>query len=95
MTTVPKTVRSAREKAVAANSLICLLQALIGETTTVELRNESYAEGLIIDVDIYMNVSMVNTSYTDRRGNKQLEAFYIRGKNIRYVKVPDHVSILT
>ena len=92
MSTVPKTIRSAREKAIAANSLICLLQALIGEITTVELRNECYVHGQIIEVDIYMNVSMQNTSYTDHRGTRKLEAFYIRGKNIRYVQIPDHVS---
>ena len=92
MSTVPKTIRSAREKAIAANSLICLLQALIGEITTVELRNECYVHGQIIEVDIYMNVSMQNTSYTDHRGTRNLEAFYIRGKNIRYVQIPEHVS---
>ena len=92
MSTVRKTIRSAREKAIAAHSLICLLQALIGEITTVELRNECYVQGQIIEVDIYMNVSMQNTSYTDQRGTRNLEAFYIRGKNIRYVQIPDHVS---
>lgn len=92
MSVIPKTVRSAKDKAVAANSLICLLQALIGQTTTVELRNECFANGCIVDVDIHMNVSMVNATYTDRKGTKALEAFYIRGRNIRYVHIPDHVS---
>lgn len=83
---------SAREKAVCTNSLICLLQALSGEITTVELRNESSATGLILGVDSSMNVFMSNVTYTDERRQYSLENFYIRGRNIRYVHIPDKVS---
>jgi len=90
-----KPVRSAKEKAIACNTLICLLQGLIGQRATIELRNESSVTGLILDVDIYMNVSMSEVSYTGTgSGTVNLEAFYVRGKNIRFVFIPDHVSIL-
>lgn len=92
MTTAFRAVRSAKDKATACNSLICLLQGLIGHRATVELRNESSVTGLILDVDAYMNVSMSDVSFSDRRGTQSLSAFYIRGKNIRFVHIPDHVS---
>ncbi|KAF6017727.1 LSM10 [Bugula neritina] len=87
-----KSVRSAKEKAIACNTLICLLQGLIGQRATIELRNESSVTGLILDVDIYMNVSMSEVSYTGTgSGTVNLEAFYVRGKNIRFVFIPDHL----
>lgn len=93
MTTSYKPIRSARDKAIACNSLICLLQGLIGHRATIELRNESSITGRILDVDIHMNVSLSDVTFTSEKGVQSLSAFYIRGKNIRFVHIPDHVSI--
>ena len=40
-----------QEKFYSCNTLVCLLQALRGHTTTVELRNESEVCGPIENVD--------------------------------------------
>ena len=42
---------TARDRYNAANSLLCLLQALEGTVTVVELRNEIAVKGLILQVD--------------------------------------------
>lgn len=44
---------TARDRFNAANSLLCLLQALEGKIATVELRNEIAVKGLVIQVDGY------------------------------------------
>lgn len=88
------TLLSSRDKAIASNSLICLLQEVVGQKTTVELRNESVVRGVVIGVDIAMNVSMTEVEFSDHTGAiTELETFYIRGKNIRYVRIPEEVRI--
>ena len=42
---------TARDRYNAANSLLCLLQALEGRVTVIELRNEMAVKGLITQVD--------------------------------------------
>ena len=48
---------SGRERATSERTLVCLLQAVQGHRTIVELRNESSAAGLIDNVDGFMNIS--------------------------------------
>ena len=51
MTTLLST---ARDRYNAANSLLCLLQALEGSITVIELQNEMAVKGLITQVDGYI-----------------------------------------
>ena len=44
---------TARDRYNAANSLLCLLQALEGRVAVIELRNEMAVKGLISQVDGY------------------------------------------
>lgn len=46
---------TARDRYNAANSLLCLLQALEGRVTVIELRNEMAVKGLISQVDGYID----------------------------------------
>ncbi|XP_038049277.1 U7 snRNA-associated Sm-like protein LSm10 [Patiria miniata] len=86
---------SIREKVKAGNSLICLLRALEGRVTTVELRNESYAEGRIVHVDGFMNVQMTAVTFTTQNGtNSKLDSLFVQGPQIRYVQIPDDVNIV-
>lgn len=86
---------SLRERAKSTSSLLCLLQALIGEVTTVELHNETSVRGLIKVVDGFMNVEMSNVIFTNISGvSCQFEYFYVQGKRIRFVHIPDHVDIV-
>jgi len=88
-----KIVQSAKEKSLICNSLICLLQGLIGRKACIELRDETEATGVITHVDSCMNVSMSNAQLIGCKGEISLEVFYVRGQNIRYVHIPDEVRM--
>lgn len=86
---------SLRERTIAENSLVVLLQGLHGQVTTVDLRDESTARGRVINVDAFMNVRLEEVLYRDRRGRaSQMDDLFITGRNVRYVHIPDHVNII-
>ncbi|RVE66663.1 hypothetical protein OJAV_G00109410 [Oryzias javanicus] len=88
-------VNSIRERTIAENSMVVLLQGLQGEVTTVDLRDESSARGLVLNVDAFMNIRLKDVLFRDRRGQKtQLQDLFITGRNVRYVHIPDHVDIM-
>lgn len=84
-----------RERAFAERTLVCLLQAVQGHRTTVELRNESSAEGLIENVDGFMNISMSDVKFTKGNGGEVLHfpTLFIHGRQIRYVQIPDFIDM--
>ncbi|KAM9369705.1 U7 snRNA-associated Sm-like protein LSm10 [Phaethornis superciliosus] len=85
---------SLKERTIAENSLVILLQGLRGRVTTVDLRDESTATGRVTNVDAFMNVRLSEVSFTDRQGRGfQLEELFVTGRNIRYVHIPDEVDI--
>lgn len=87
-------VQSLRERALAENSLVLLLQGLHGDVTTVELRNESAARGRVVNVDAFMNITMETVLYRDRRGHaSSLQHLFIAGRNVRYVHIPEHRDV--
>ncbi len=78
-------------------SLVALLQGLQGEETTVELRNDSSVFGMIEHVDCFMNVNLLNATVYPRtplQSAKNFDRFFVVGKLIRFVHVPDHVDML-
>ncbi|CAN9504201.1 unnamed protein product [Ophioblennius macclurei] len=86
---------SIRERTIAENSLVVLLQGLQGQVTTVELRNESSARGRLLSVDAYMNVRLTEVLYRDRAGRtSRLKDLFVTGRNVRYVHIPDQVDIM-
>lgn len=86
---------SIRERTIAENSMVVLLQGLQGQVTTVDLRDESTARGRVVNVDAFMNVRLEEVLYRDRRGRlSQLQDLFITGRNVRYVHIPDHMDIL-
>ncbi|XP_037075754.1 U7 snRNA-associated Sm-like protein LSm10 [Pollicipes pollicipes] len=87
---------SAREKFYSCNTLVCLLQGLKGYRTTVELRNEAEVFGTIASVDGFMNVTVEGATFTDPSGQRaRFDAFFVHGRQIRYVQIPDEVSPLS
>lgn len=84
-----------RERALAERTLVCLLQAVQGHRTTVELRNESSAEGLIENVDGFMNISMSDVKFTKGNGGEVLvfPTLFIHGRQIRFVQIPDFIDM--
>uniref|UniRef100_A0A3B3BGJ1 LSM domain-containing protein n=1 Tax=Oryzias melastigma TaxID=30732 RepID=A0A3B3BGJ1_ORYME len=57
-------VNSIRERTIAENSMVVLLQGLQGEVTTVDLRDESSARGLVLNVDAFMNIRLKDPDIT-------------------------------
>ncbi|XP_069124230.1 U7 snRNA-associated Sm-like protein LSm10 [Argopecten irradians] len=83
-----------RERFKIRNSLICLLKAVEGKVTTVELRNESTVSGLVEHVDGYMNVTMTDVSFRNYKGKvSRYDNFFVQGANIRFVQIPDEVDM--
>ncbi|KAM6899956.1 U7 snRNA-associated Sm-like protein LSm10 [Xenentodon cancila] len=88
-------VNSIRERTIAENSMVVLLQGLQGQVTTVDLRDESSARGRIINVDAFMNIRLEDVLFRDRRGQPtRLQDLFITGRNVRYVHIPDHVDMM-
>lgn len=88
-------INSIRERTIAENSMVVLLQGLQGEVTTVDLKNESTARGRVVNVDAFMNVRLEDVLYRDRRGQlTRLQDLFITGRNVRYVHIPDHIDIM-
>lgn len=88
-------VSSIRERTITENSMVVLLQGLQGEVTTVDLRDESWARGRVLNVDAFMNVRLEDVLFRDRRGQRtRLQELFITGRNVRYVHIPDHVDIM-
>ncbi|XP_058051501.1 U7 snRNA-associated Sm-like protein LSm10 [Ahaetulla prasina] len=85
---------SVKERTIAENSLVLLLQGLHNRVTTVELRDESVAVGRIVNVDAFMNVRLDEATFTDRHGRaRRLQDLFVTGRNVRYVHIPDEVDI--
>merc|ERR1711911_481890 len=74
---------TARDRYNAANSLLCLLQALEGTVTVVELRNEIAVKGLILQVDGFMNVTLKDVTVQGNDGSLYtFDDFFVKARNI-------------
>ncbi|XP_045455223.1 U7 snRNA-associated Sm-like protein LSm10 [Melitaea cinxia] len=88
-------IGTSREKFFYHNTLLCLVKSLQDKNITVDLRNDSYVCGQLIQVDGYMNLSFSKAVYCDRRGNEYyFENLFLQARNLRYVHIPENVSIL-
>ncbi|XP_050695522.1 U7 snRNA-associated Sm-like protein LSm10 [Eriocheir sinensis] len=77
------------------NSLTCLAMALEGWRTTVELHNDAFVSGFVVEVDAKMNIDMQDAKYTDGNGKTmKLENFHVRGRKVRYIHIPDQLDIM-
>lgn len=87
---------SARDKALSLNTLTCLIQGCVGHRVIIELRNDDSVEGVVSSVDAYMNVHMFAVKFTKAKTGSEfsLEDMYVKGKNIRYVQIPDEVDMM-
>uniref|UniRef100_A0A8C6TR31 Organic solute carrier partner 1a n=1 Tax=Neogobius melanostomus TaxID=47308 RepID=A0A8C6TR31_9GOBI len=86
---------SIRERVIAENSLVVLLQGVQGRVTTVDLRDESTARGRVVSVDAFMNVRLSDVLFRDRGGRlTELQDLFITGRNVRYVHIPDEMDII-
>ncbi|XP_065882530.1 U7 snRNA-associated Sm-like protein LSm10 isoform X1 [Dysidea avara] len=76
-------------------SLVCLIQALVGLDTTVELRYERSVRGTIAHVDDHMNIQMTGVVCHSLHGPPQsFSSMFISGNQIRYVHIPKNVNAI-
>ncbi|XP_054753174.2 U7 snRNA-associated Sm-like protein LSm10 [Lytechinus pictus] len=86
---------SIREKYKARHTLVCLLRAVVGRITTVELRNECSATGYVDDVDGFMNVTMSKVLFVNMDGEKtHMDSFFVQASLVRYVQIPDDINMV-
>lgn len=85
---------SAREKFFYTRTLCCLLKALEGVETEIELRNESHVKGTIESVSSAMGVTMRNCELIVAGRIKQLQRLFVQGRKIRMVVVPDDIDMI-
>eukprot|EP00047_Mylnosiga_fluctuans_P008653 m.8242 g.8242 ORF g.8242 m.8242 type:complete len:116 (-) comp2267_c0_seq1:188-535(-) len=75
-------------------SLVCFLQGMAGVCTTIELRNETTVHGTIETVDALMGMTITDAVLRTLHGEEQhFESFYVIGKHVRYVHVPDDIHV--
>ena len=61
----------------------------------VELRNETAVYGKLDFVDAEMNCSLTNVTVRNtKEKDVKFESFYIKGTNIRFVHIPDDISVI-
>ncbi|KHJ33551.1 putative small nuclear ribonucleoprotein [Erysiphe necator] len=70
-----------------------LLTAAQGFPMLVELKNGETLNGHLVSGDIWMNLTMKEVVQTSPDGDKfyRLAEVYVKGSNIKYLRVPDEI----
>ncbi|KAI1382029.1 like-Sm domain-containing protein [Hypoxylon crocopeplum] len=70
-----------------------LLNAAQGHPMLVELKNGETLNGHLIQCDTWMNLTLKEVIQTSSDGDKfvRLPEVYIKGNNIKYLRVPDEI----
>jgi len=85
-----------QERVLRATGLAALASACTGMVTTVELRNEGFVTGKVVQSDGYMNVLMADVTLTDPSGRTlKFSSFFVQSRLIRYIQIPPSMDIRT
>ncbi|KAI9831783.1 MAG: hypothetical protein M1819_004680 [Sarea resinae] len=70
-----------------------LLNAAQGHPMLVELKNGETLNGHLVNCDTWMNLTLKEVVQTSPDGDKffRLPEVYVRGNNIKYLRVPDEI----
>ncbi|KAK8127421.1 ribonucleoprotein (LSM)-related domain protein, partial [Apiospora sp. TS-2023a] len=70
-----------------------LLNAAQGHPMLVELKNGETLNGHLVQCDTWMNLTLKEVIQTSPEGDKfvRLPEVYIKGNNIKYLRVPDEI----
>ncbi|KAI9663082.1 MAG: RNA processing protein [Bathelium mastoideum] len=70
-----------------------LLTAAQGHPMLVELKNGETLNGHLVNCDTWMNLTLKEVVQTSPEGDKffRLPEAYVRGSNIKYLRVPDEI----
>ena len=75
--------------------MVCLLKAIEGKKVRVEIRSGFKIEGVLVAAEPSMSLEMVDVTLTPIKGSPfKYSKFYVKGRHIRYVVIPDEVDIL-
>ncbi|KAI8901296.1 U6 snRNA-associated Sm-like protein LSm2 [Globomyces pollinis-pini] len=69
-------------------------KTLVGNTVTVELKNDLSITGTLLSVDQFLNIKLDNIVVKDQKNFPHMMAVknsFIRGSVVRYVKLPAHL----
>ncbi|CAI2344505.1 unnamed protein product [Caenorhabditis sp. 36 PRJEB53466] len=76
--------------------LVRFLMKLSHETVNIELKNGTQVSGTIMGVDVAMNTHLRAVTMTVKNKDPvKLDTLSIRGNNIRYIILPDPLSLDT
>jgi len=99
-------MQTAKDKALYCNTLIGIIKACEGKYTQIDLRNEMQLYGKVESVEANMSVIMSNAFLTmpfskilSSSKDQQLKPKHyteitVRGRNIRFVHIPDDVDMI-
>lgn len=70
-----------------------LLTAATGHPMLVELKSGETLNGLLVNCDTWMNLTLREVVQTSADGDKfmRLPEIYVRGSTIKYLRVPDEI----
>ncbi|VDN51127.1 unnamed protein product [Dracunculus medinensis] len=77
------------------NTLVCFLIGMKGKAVIVELKNESFIQGKLIDSDLQMNLYLSNVTISRNRNKFEItkcDEFFISGSNIRMVHFNNNID---
>ncbi|KAH0538800.1 hypothetical protein FGG08_004632 [Glutinoglossum americanum] len=72
---------------------MCLLSAAQGHPMLVELKNGETLNGHLVNSDTWMNLTLKEVVQTSPDGDRffRLPEVYVRGNNIKFLRVPDEI----
>ena len=74
--------------------LVRFLMRLAGESVVVELKNGTVVAGVVVGVDVSMNMHLRSVKLSVRHANPvQLDSLSVRGSTVRYVLLPDALNL--
>ena len=88
-----KTTRHRVQRGIAHMLPLSVLQTAKNQPMLVELRNGDTFNGHLVNCDNFMNINLRDVIHTSRDGDKfyNLKACYIRGNQIKYLRIPEDV----
>ena len=92
---------SGLDKSYSCNTLIGIVKACAGKRIQIDLRNEMHICGQVDSVFADMNVVLMDaylimpSKKYGQSNSKHYEQITVRGRNIRFVHVPDDVDMIT
>lgn len=72
---------------------LSLLRAAVDTAVLIELRNGDTYNGTLESIDNFMNLYLHNVIHTSRDADKfvELKQVYLRGNQIKYLRVPNEI----